>query len=124
MRRFVVLACVVPAFVGCSSGSDEEETGSGFYEPAGNGVAIGESQACDGLRAAQLDRRMALGCGPVTQAACPGYLQKQKQTPACSQYDQGALDACVTYISGLATCEEVTEKMCIVKPLGNAPNGC
>lgn len=125
MRLFaVVLSCAVPLVFGCSSESDDAAGGSGFFEPAGNGVAISESQACGGLQNAQVARRQTLACGPVTQPACPGYLQKQKQTPACSQYDQGALDACVTYIGGLATCEEVTQKICIVKPLGNAPNGC
>lgn len=122
MRLLTLLACFV--VLGCSSGGDDEEAGSGFYEPAGNGVAISEAQACDGLQNAQKTRRAALACGPVTQPACPGYLQKQKQTPACSQYDQGALDACVAYIGGLATCDEVTQKICIVKSLGNAPAGC
>jgi hypothetical protein len=122
MRFLTVLACLV--VLGCSSGGDDEETGSGFYEPGGNGVPISEAQACDGLQDAQVARRTALSCGPVTQPACPGFLQKQKQTPACSQYDQGALDACIAYFGGLATCDEVTQKLCIVKPLGNAPNGC
>jgi hypothetical protein len=122
MRLVAVLACLF--VVGCSSGGEGEEEGSGFFEPGGNGVPISEAQACDGLQNAQKARRAALGCGPVTQPACPNFLQKQKQTPPCSQYDQGSLDACVGYIGGLATCDEVTQKLCIVKPLGNAPNGC
>ncbi len=127
MRRslLLLLSALPLALAAACSSDDSSSTPSGAYEPAGNGVPISESAACDGLKNAYSNRRSALACGPFTQPACPGFLQKQKQTPACSQYDQGALGACVDYVSKLSSCDELASKDCIVKPLANtAPNGC
>ncbi len=110
--------------VACSS--DDSSGGGGGdkpYEPAGNGTPMGESEACNAIIDAEDAKRAALSCGPVTRPPCPGYLAKSN--PACSQYDQGTVQACVAYIAGHASCDALTKKKCVVKVFaGSAPNGC
>lgn len=116
----LALALAVPA---CSSDDSSAGGGSDVYTPAGNGVPTSEAAACQAILKADDARRAALQCGPVTRPPCPTYISKGH--PACSQYDQGTVDACVAYIAGLASCGELDKKKCVVKALdGTAPNGC
>lgn len=110
-------ACV--SAVGCSS---EDGSGGGTpsdFSPPGNGVPTSESAACNAIKQAYGGR---LECGPKTLPACPGLISAGN--PACSQYDQGTVDACVEFIAGQA-CSELGKRKCIVKALpSTAPNGC
>jgi hypothetical protein len=119
---FLALALGVPALAaGCSS-DDSSGSSSGNYEPAGNGVPTGESEACTSITKAEDARRNALGCGPVTRPSCPGYISAGHE--ACSQYDQGTVSACEAWIAQ-QSCDTLKTKKCIVKVLeGTAPNGC
>ena len=116
-----VLVLSVP--LACSS----EESGGGGgdqpFEPPGNGVPMSEKDACETVREAEGDAWLSLGCGPLTQQACPDYLKKANV--ACLQWDQGTVLGCAAYISGLGSCEKLKSYECIVKPLpGTAPAGC
>lgn len=130
MRRLLLgLSCVLSAVsllgVGACSSDDSGGGGSGdtSYEPPGNGVGLGESEACKAITGAEDAKRAELSCGPVTRPPCPTYLQKGN--PACSEYDQGTVSACVSYIAGHTSCAALTQKKCVVKVLaGSAPNGC
>ncbi len=107
---------------GCSSSSDSGSAPAGNYAPAGNGQPVGEGEACQALRAAEDARSSALGCGPMTHPACPGYIAAGNE--ACSEYDQGALDACIAWV-GKLSCDGLKTRKCIVKVLaGTAPAGC
>ncbi|MCC6664240.1 MAG: hypothetical protein IT375_10880 [Polyangiaceae bacterium] len=123
MVRFSAgLFCALSLVSGCSS-DDAADDGDQPYEPAGNGVAMSESDACKAITAAEDDRRAALSCGPVTRAPCPVYIQKSN--PACSQYDQGTVQACAAFVGEQPTCDALTQKKCLLKILpGSAPNGC
>jgi len=118
----LALALGVPALAaGCSS-DDSSGGSSGNYEPAGNGVPMGESEACTSITKAEDARRNELGCGPVTRPSCPGYISAGHA--ACSQYDQGTVTACQEWIAQ-QSCDALKTKKCIVKVLeGTAPNGC
>lgn len=109
----------------CSSDDSSGGGGSGeeTFEPPGNGVGMGESDACKAITDAEDAKRLALSCGPVTRPPCPSYIQKSN--PACSQYDQGTVAACVDYIGKHTSCDALTKKKCVVKVIaGSAPNGC
>lgn len=123
MVRFSTgLFCAFSLVSACSS-DDAADDGDQPYEPAGNGVAMSESDACKAITAAEDDRRAALSCGPVTRAPCPVYIQKSN--PACSQYDQGTVQACAAFVGEQPTCDALTQKKCLLKILpGSAPNGC
>jgi hypothetical protein len=113
-------ALVLVAVLGCSS---EDGGESGPYAPPANGVAIGEAQACQTLQSAEASRRNALGCGPFTLAACPGYLNKGREP--CSEYDQGTVQGCAAYISELEGCDAVASWKCVVQVIaGSAGQGC
>lgn len=117
------LVGVVGAAACSSDDSGGGDSGDKPYEPAGNGLPMGESEACKAITDAEDDKRTALSCGPVTRPPCPGYLAKSN--PACSQYDQGTVQACVAYIAGHASCDALSKKKCVVKVIaGSAPNGC
>lgn len=106
----------------CSS-EDAPADGDQPYAPAGNGVPMSEADACKAITTAEDDRRDSLGCGPVTRPPCPTYIQKGG--PACSQYDQGTVQACAAFASQQASCDALLEKKCILKIIeGSAPNGC
>lgn len=106
----------------CSS-EDAPADGDQPHAPAGNGVPISEADACKAITTAEDDRRDLLACGPVTRAPCPTYIQKAN--PACSQYDQGTVQACAAFASQQASCDALTKKKCILKIIeGSAPNGC
>jgi hypothetical protein len=115
-----VAALSLVALIGCSS---EEEGKSGPFAPPANGVPMGEKAACELLQTADLDRREELGCGPSTVPSCPGYLRKNREP--CLQYDQGTVQGCAAYISGLGTCEAVAGWKCVVQEItGSAGLGC
>jgi hypothetical protein len=114
-------ALLLVAFPACSS--DDSGGGGGPFSPPGNGVPMGEAEACAALQDAESDRRNALACGPVTLPACPGYLRKANEP--CLQYDQGTVQGCVAYIATQPTCDALKSYQCVVKPLpGTAPQGC
>lgn len=130
MRRnftgFLGAFSLVAALVAAACSSDDSSGGGGgdqIYEPAGNGLPMGEADACKAITDAEDAKRAALSCGPVTRPPCPGYLAKSN--PTCSQYDQGTVEACVAYIAGHASCDALSKKKCAVKVIaGSAPNGC
>lgn len=117
---------IIVAAVSVACSSDDSSGGTGGdkpYEPAGNGVGMSEADACKAIVDAEDAKRAALACGPVTRPPCPTYLQKGN--PACSEYDQGTVQACVTYIGQHTSCAALTKKTCVVKVIaGSAPNGC
>lgn len=126
MYRFASLSILatfaaISLAAGCSS-DDSSGSAPGDYEPAGNGSPMAEAAACNAIVAAEDARRSALNCGPVTRPPCPTYISLGHD--ACSQYDQGTVEACVQFISGLS-CDGLKTRKCIVKALpGSAPNGC
>jgi len=121
---FVASVAVFVGFVASACSSDDGGSGTpaGDYAPDGNGVAMDEADACKAITGAEDARRGALSCGPVTRPPCPTYIAAGK--PACSQYDQGTVQACVDFILTLS-CNELKTRKCIVKALpGTAPAGC
>ena len=124
--RSLPLLLAVALFVPLACSSDETGGGSGTntpFEPPGNGVPMLEKEACETVRDAEGDAWLALGCGPLTQPACPDYLKKGQE--ACLQWDQGTVLGCAAYISALGSCDALKSSECIVKPLpGTAPAGC
>ena len=120
----VILGAFLASGMLCGCSSDESGGGGGGpFAPPGNGVPMDEAPACDALQDAVSDRRAALGCGPITLPACPGYLRKANEP--CLDYDQGTVLGCAAYVGTLATCQELQTYQCVVKALpGSAPNGC
>lgn len=121
----VVASTLMAPASGC--GSDDASGGgggSGPYQPPGNGVPIGESEACNALLNAEDQAYLKLACGPVTRPPCPSFIQVGGHA-ACSQYDQGTVQGCVEYIASHASCDALKTKKCAVASLpGSAPNGC
>jgi hypothetical protein len=112
------------ALAGACSSSDDGggKNGGGDYAPPGNGVAMPEADACKAIVDAENARYAEAKCGPVTRPPCPYYLAKGN--PACSEYDQGTVQACVAWI-GQQSCDALKTKKCIVAVLpGTEGKGC
>jgi hypothetical protein len=95
----------------------------GYYQPTGNGKRIGEAEACDRLTKAVKSNYARLQCtSPVP--TCPSYI-RSSMAPACSEYDEGAVNGCVSYFGTYSTCEDFGNRPCIVLYFADsAPNGC
>lgn len=85
----------------------------GAYQPAPSGVLIDEAEACQAITAAEDAARGSLGCGTVQRAPCPEYIRPAGGS-SCYQYDQGTVDACVSYYGSLSACVDFIEKPCVV----------
>lgn len=118
------LAGLVLSVVTC--GADPESTadaGDGRYHPDPNGVHVTEAAACDAMASAVRDRAFAIGCSS-TLRPCPELLRSQFET-ACMEYDQGTVDACVTYFEERTECGELDSTSCVLVAYpGTEPAGC
>ena len=108
MRAFLALAAWMAAICACSSSGEETcepPPPDGKFHPEPNGQHVAEQVACDALHAAIEDRQMELLATCVTTLpTCPNLLVSAYG--AGKEYDQGTVDACVTYFAG-AACEQI-----------------
>ena len=98
--------------------------GDGKYHPTGNGEMISEDAACALLSEAFEETALGIpGCAK-TAPVCPNLLRVQF-TQACMFYDQGTVEACVTFIEDTTICTDLTTDGCVVSPFyETAGQGC
>ncbi|MEM6786641.1 MAG: hypothetical protein AAF715_03900 [Myxococcota bacterium] len=84
----------------------------GKLRPPGNGMTIGEEQACDQMQSAFRERQMALGCSFTVQL-CPGFVRGLQLDAMCRAYDEGSVRGCIDAYRAAPTCAELDAKGCV-----------
>jgi hypothetical protein len=118
---------------GCTTSSDTTggagasggAGGSGSsYTPTGNGKRIGEADACALLIKGVESNISRLQCPPATMKACPEFI-RSSTAPACSEYDEGAIQGCVSYYGSYSSCADFAARPCLILYFkDSAPKGC
>lgn len=121
-----ILCAVVAAAVGCEDNvglEDDNPARSGAVQPAGNGTAVDEEEACAAVHDALSRRATDLNC-PKPKPECPDLI-RPAGGDACLQYDQGTVEACVAHIGRYDSCGEFTRSPCIVSTIpGSVSAAC
>ncbi len=108
------LACLVVA----ESCSDSDGTDPyipsqpGAQQPDGSGAALDESAACEQVRAAEEQARVRLQCPDLMRPECPYYVRPAGS--GCWEFPQDSVDACVEAIGDYTTCNDFSNKPCVL----------
>jgi hypothetical protein len=112
---------------GCEASSDSEPlvpSKQGTAQPAGDGEAISESEACERIREARANVSEDLDCQD-RRLACPESIRPAGADP-CERYlyDEGSVDACVKIIEDYASCDDFDRTPCLVTALVQSDAQC
>ena len=129
MKRWMLVLCMSSAACLSPACEDELRGGAspapdGMIQPAGNGQAIGELEACERIVQAEREARRDLGCdGPEVEPSCPQYV-RPGGTRACLTYDEGSVEACEQIVGDYESCADFAAHPCVITALGESSGPC